>query len=102
MIAFFLIVAFPVIAGLGYGLFHLVGRALTAGRGSEALARYTMAVYAVMLLIPLAAVLAALGLSTTTMDAIGLAWPVFFGLTSWPAAALAVGAGVAPKRSASR
>ena len=95
MIAFLLIVAFPVIAGLGYGLFHLAGRVLTAGRGSETLGRYTMVVYAAMLWIPLVAVLLALSLSTTSVAATGLAWPVLFGLSPWLATPLAVGVGVA-------
>lgn len=94
MTAFILILAFPLIAGLCYGLFYFIGNVVTGGKRPEVLDRYNMVVYAVLLLIPLIVVLLALRPAATGMAA-GIAWPSLFGLSTALAVPLSVLVGVA-------
>ncbi len=81
MTALVVIVAFPLVAGIGYGLFNYAGQAVGGPGASARLARYGMLVYAALLVIPLALALVAWGGGTP-------APPLF-----WPEVILGAGGG---------
>jgi membrane protease YdiL (CAAX protease family) len=57
--ALVVIAAFPLVAGVGYGLFNYAGQAVGGPGAPARLARYGMVVYAVLLVLPLALALIA-------------------------------------------
>ena len=59
MTALVVIAAFPLVAGIGYGLFNFAGQAIGGPGAPARLARYGMVVYAALLVLPLALALIA-------------------------------------------
>lgn len=79
MSAFVAIVAFPLILGLVYGGIHATLSIL--GRPASGSGRWEVLLYPALLLIPLALTVAALaGVGPEELAAVGLAWPVTWGL----------------------
>jgi membrane protease YdiL (CAAX protease family) len=92
MIGFALVVGFPLILGLGYGLAYLVFALLTPSRSAEMLGRWGGAIYLMLMTAPLAGVLAFLWLGHAPVSPrqLGIWLPTLAPLPDWLAAALCI------------